>query len=383
MNDWVYDLQRFAEGDAAEGAAADSPADDAGQGATQEASEGTGTPPAVEEPQQIPAGGFGLHVDPVTGVRSLVELDAPKEEKEEPKDGDAPQIPQQPTVPAAPVAYTANELLAAMTTGRVDESRVPEDLRAQYVAIRQQQQIAALTAQTQQTQQTQQMQAAQMQTQQPPQEVQTPQQDADVYRRIQEAAETKAMQDLGITREQLAELSYSDDPEETKKAEAYRVAVQINVNAITREVDAYQRAFAQQQAEAQAFMQEFVPKMQQVQREESNFNQIDLMMETFYQQLPYQEAVQIVEAVRRYQNGTSTRADIPLLESYYNKTRAAFYAKQTGLSSAPTPVPKAAPPQVEGAGKVAAAPSAQVDWSAMRTMGVRERSEFLRAHMPH
>lgn len=368
MNDWVYDLQRFAEGDAAEGAAADSPADDAGQGATQGASEGAGTPPTVEKPQQIPAGGFGLHVDPVTGVRSLVELDAPEEEKEEPKDGDAPQIPQQPTVPAAPAAYTANELLAAMTTGRVDESRVPEDLRAQYVAIRQQQQIAALTAQTQQTQQ-------------PPQEVQTPQQDADVYHRIQEAAETKAMQDLGITREQLAELSYSDDPEETKKAEAYRVAVQMNVNAITREVDAYQRAFAQQQAEAQAFNAEFLPKMQQAQANEPNFNQIDLMMETFYQQLPYHEAVRVADAIQRYQNGTSTRADIPLLESYYNKTRAAFYAKQTGLSSAPTPAPKAAPPQVEGAGKVAAAPSAQVDWSAMRTMGVRERSEFLRAHL--
>lgn len=375
MNDWVYDLQRFAEGDAAEGAAADTPQAPAGAGVQEGAATSTGTPPAVEEPQQIPAGGFGLHVDPVTGVRSLVELDAPKEEKEEPKDGDAPQIPQQPTVPAAPVAYTANELLAAMTTGRVDESRVPEDLRAQYVAIRQQQQIAALTAQTQQTQ------AAQMQTQQPPQEVQTPQQDADVYRRIQEAAETKAMQDLGITREQLSELAYSDVPEDARKAEEYRVAVQMNVNAITREVDAYQRAFAQQQAEAQAFMQEFTPKMQQVQASEPNFNQIDVMMETFYQQLPYQEAVQVVEAVRRYQNGTSTRADIPLLESYYNKTRAAFYAKQTGLSSAPTPAPKAAPPQVEGAGKVAAAPSAQVDWSAMRTMGMRERSEFLRTHL--
>ena len=374
MNDWVYDLQRFAEGDASEGAAADSPATDAGQGATQDTSEGAGTPPAVEEPQQIPEGGFGLHVDPVTGVRSLVELDAPEEEKEDPKDGDAPQMPQQPV---APVAYTANELLAAMTTGSVDESRIPEDLRAQYVAIRQQQQIAALTAQAQQ------MHMAQMNVPQPPQEVQPPQQEPDVYRRIQEAAEVKALQDLGITRERLAELSFSDNPEETKKAEEYRVAVQMNVNAIAREVDAYQRMLRQQQAEAEAFHAEFLPKMQQVQRSEPNFNQIDLMMETFYQQLPYNEAVQVAEVIQRYQNGACTRADIPVLEDYYNKTRAAFYAKQTGLSSAPTPAPKAAPPQVEGAGKVAAAPSAQVDWSAMRTMGVRERSEFLRAHLPH
>ena len=374
MNDWVYDLQRFAEGGASEGAAADSPATDAGQGATQDTSEGAGTPPAVEEPQQLPEGGFGLHVDPVTGVRSLVELNAPEEEKEDPKDGDARQMPQQPV---APVAYTANELLAAMTTGSVDESRVPEDLRAQYVAIRQQQQIAALTAQAQQ------MHMAQMNVPQPPQEVQPPQQEPDVYRRIQEAAEVKALQDLGITRERLAELSFSDNPEETKKAEEYRVAVQMNVNAIAREVDAYQRTLVQQQTEAQAFRAEFLPKIQQVQASEPNFNQIDLMMETFYQQLPYNEAVQVAEVIQRYQNGACTRADIPVLEDYYNKTRAAFYAKQTGLSSAPTPAPKAAPPQVERAGKVPAAPPAQVDWSAMRTMGVRERSEFLRAHLPH
>lgn len=104
------------------------------------------------------------------------------------------------------------------------------------------------------------------------------------------------------------------------------------------------------------------------------------MMETYYQQLPYQEAVQVADVIERYKQGLCTRADIPLIESYYNKTRAAFYAKKTGL--APTPVPKAAPPKVEGAGKVAASAPEQVDWRAMRTMGVRERSAFLRAHLP-
>ena len=174
---------------------------------------------------------------------------------------------------------------------------------------------------------------------------------------------------------------YSDDPAETKKVEEFRVAVQMNVNAITREIDAYQMTLRQQQAEAQAFIQEFTPKMQQVQASEPNFNQIDVMMETYYRQLPYQEAVQVEAAIERYKNGTCTRADIPVLEGYYNKTRAAFYAKQTGLSPAPTPAPKATPPQVEGAGKVTPNAPDQVDWGAMRTMGVRERNEFLRAHL--
>ena len=378
MNDWVYDLQRFAEGDAAEGAAADTPQAPAGAGVQEGAATGAGTPPAVEVHTEEgasdtpPAGGFAIQVDPVTGARTLVQFTEEKNERTVAAD-EASQQPQERW--AAPAAYTANELLAALTTGRVDESRIPDELRANYVAIRQQQQIAALTAQ---------QQAMQMQPPQPPvAESEQSQEGAELYRRIQEAAEKKAMKDFGIAPEQLSEMLYSDDPAETKKVEEFRVAVQMNVNAITREIDAYQMTLRQQQAETQAFMQEFTPKMQQVQASEPHFNQIDVMMETYYQQLPYNEAVQVVEAVRRYQNGTSTRADIPVLEGYYNKTRAAFYAKQTGLSSAPTPAPKAAPPQVEGAGKVAAAPSAQVDWSAMRTMGVRERSEFLRAHMPH
>jgi hypothetical protein len=374
MNDWVYDLQRFAEGDAAEGAAADSPADDAGQGATQGASEGAGTPPAVEETEadQLPVGGFAIQVDPVTGARKVVEIKEEETDRTPPADG---ALQQTQNAPAEPTAYNANELLAAMTTGMVDESRIPEELRAPYVAIRQQQQIAALTAQQQYMQQTQVPQQTQQEAQ-----ARAPQ-DADIYRRIQSAAEEKALKDLGITRERLSELSYGESDEDTKKAEEYRVAVQMNVNAITREIDAYQMNLAKQRAEAEAFAAEFLPKMQQVQASEPNFNQIDVMMETFYQQLPYNEAVQVAAAVQRYQNGTSTRADIPVLEGYYNKMRTAFYAKQTGLSSAPTPVPKAAPPQVEGAGKVAPNAPDQVDWRAMRTMSVRERSEFLRAHL--
>ena len=377
MNDWVYDLQRFAEGDAAQGAAEDTPQAPAGQSMQEDTATSAGTPPAVEETaaDQLPVGGFAIQVDPVTGARTIVEIKGEEDEGTPPADG---ALQQTHDAPAEPTAYNANELLAAMTTGMVDESRIPDDLRAPYVAIRQQQQIAALTAQ--QYAQQQAMQIQQMQVPQQDAQVPTPQQE-DLYRRIQNAAEEKALQDLGITREQLSDLSYAESEDGAKKADEFRVAVQMNVNAITREIDAYQMEIRQQQAEAQAFMQEFVPKMHQVQREEPNFNQIDLMMENFYQQLPYQEAVQVAAAVERYRNGTCTRADIPVLESYYNKTRAAFYAKQTGLSSAPTPAPKAAPPQVEGAGKVAPNAPDQVDWSAMRTMGVRERNEFLRAHL--
>lgn len=378
MNDWVYDLQRFAEGDAAQSTEANTSAASEGNELQEGASAGAGTPPAVEETAEdrLPAGGFAIQVDPATGARTVVEIKGEEDDGTPQAEGALQQTQDAPTAPVAPVAYNANELLAALTTGMVDESRISDDLRPYYVAIRQQQQIAALTAQQYAQQQTMQMPQVPQQDAQVP----TPQQ-TDLYRRIQNAAEEKALQDLGITRESLADLSYADSEEGAKKAEEFRVAVQMNVNAITREIDAYQMELRQQQAEAQAFMQEFAPKIQQVQREEPNFNQIDLMMENFYQQLPYQEAVQVAAAVERYKNGTCTRADIPVLESYYNKTRAAFYAKQTGISPTPQPAPKAAPPQVEGAGKVAPNAPDQVDWRAIRAMSVRERNEFLRAHL--
>ena len=193
----------------------------------------------------------------------------------------------------------------------------------------------------------------------PVQQAQETVQDAEIYRRIQEAAEQKAQQELGITPEELSGMSYSDDPNETKKAEEYRIAVQMNVNAIAREIDAYQSNLAQQQAEAQAFAAEFLPKMQQAQAKEPNFNQIDVMMESYYQELPYHEAVRVEDAVRRFRNGTCTRADVPVLEGYYEKTRAAFY----------------------GAGRVAPSAPQQTDWSAMRSMDVRARNAFLREHL--
>ena len=349
MNDWVFDLQRFAEGEAAQDAPADTPAYESQQGAQESPATGAGTPPAVEAATE----GVAIRIDPTTGARTVVNIGA-----------------EQQTAPPQPAPYTAEELLASMTTGRTDETRIPEELRAPYIAIRQQQQIAALTAQQQMRQ-----------SAPPVQQAQETVQDAEIYRRIQEAAEQKALQELGITPEELSGMSYSDDPNETKKAEEYRIAVQMNVNAIAREIDAYQSNLAQQQAEAQAFAAEFLPKMQQAQAKEPNFNQIDVMMESYYQELPYHEAVRVEDAVRRFRNGTCTRADVPVLEGYYEKTRAAFYAKKTGLTPTPQPAPKAAPPSVEGAGRVAPSTPQQTDWSAMRSMDVRARNAFLREHL--
>lgn len=363
MNDWVFDLQRFSEGEAVGETSAPqgAPTAETGAGAAESPAADSGTTPAVE-PAAPPD--VAIRVNPYTGQRELV---TPVQEAAEESAG----TPYAEGTAQQFAPYTADELLSAMTYGQVDETRIPDAFRAQYTAIRQQQELAALRAQ---------QQAPQVaQAQETPQEEQVP--EAEVYRQVQAAAEQKALQDLGMTREELDAAAYSDDADAQKKAAEFRVAVQMNVNAIARRIDEYQHAAAQQQAEAQAVLAEVRPMYEQMVREEPNFSAIDAMMETYYRQLPYEDAVKVEAAIGRFNTGQMTRADIPVLKGYYDKTRTAFYANAAGVGTVPQPAPKAAPPTVESAGKVTPAPAENVDWRKMRSMDVRDRSAFMRKYI--
>lgn len=373
MNDWIFDLQRFSEGEAG-GEATAQPSTSvtpAGEGAAESSAPDTGAPPAVE-PAAPPD--VAIRVNPYTGVRELVTPEEAQTGEGGPAGAAAPESATGPQ----PEPYTADALLSAMTVGAVDETRIPDALRPQYTALRQQQELAALRAQQQAQMQAQ--QAAMMQGQ-----AKTAEQEqlstSDMYQQIQDAAEAKALQDLGITREEIDAAAYSDDADAQKKAADFRIAVQMNVNAITRRIDEYQHAAAQQQAEAQAVLSEVRPMYEQMVRQEPNFQKIDAMMETYYKQLPYEEAVKVKSAIDRFNAGQMTHADIPVLKGYYDKTRTAFYALSAGVSVTPQPAPKAAPPTVESAGKVTPPPAENVDWRSMRSMDVRERSEFLRKYI--
>lgn len=362
MNDWVFDLQRFSEGEAVGETSAPqgAPIAEAGGGAAESPAADSGTTPAVEADASPDV---AIRINPYTGQRELVT--PTQEEAQTPAETSASNVETQP----AP--YTAETLLSAMTVGAVDERRIPEGLMPHYAAFRQQQEIAALRAQ---------QQAPQVaQAQETSQEEQVP--ESEVYRQVQAAAEEKALQDLGMTREELDAAAYSDDADAQKKAAEFRVAVQMNVNAIARRIDEYQHAAAQQQAEAQAVLAEVRPMYEQMVREEPNFEKIDTMMETYYRQLPYEDAVKIEGAIRRFNAGQMTQADIPILKGYYDKTRTAFYALAAGVGTTPQPAPKAAPPAVESAGKVTPAPAENVDWRAMRSMDVRDRSAFMRKYI--
>ena len=371
MNDWIFDLQRFSEGEAVGEAPAQpsASATPTGAGAAENSAADSGASPAVE-PAAPPD--VAIRVNPYTGQRELV---TPEEVQTDESAGAA--APAESATEQQPEPYTADALLSAMTVGVVDETRIPDALRPQYTALRQQQELVAIRAQQQAQMQAQ--QAAMMQGAQQGAQEQPPA--PDMYRQIQDAAEAKALQDLGLTREELDAAAYSDDADAQKKAADFRIAVQMNVQQITRKIDEYQHAAAQQQAEAQAVLAEVRPMYEQMVREEPNFEKIDAMMETYYRQLPYEEAVKVEAAIKRFNAGQMTRADIPVLKGYYDKTRVKFYELSAGVGTTPQSAPKPAPPTVESAGKVTPAPAENVDWRKMRSMDVRERSAFMRKYI--
>ena len=315
-----------------------------------------------------------IKLDPETGKRTLIFGD----DIETPKSEDAPQQE------AGPVPYTADDLVKAAAMGQeIDPARVPSELKGYVEAFRQQQINAAQQAQIAQ------MQAAQQAPAPTPEQaeadkVQQAQEHAKAYAEMKRIAEEKAAQDLGITKEQLDDAQYSDDPELQAKAAAFDTAVRSNVAALQYTIAANRQAQAQRaamvQQESQAALQAIAPKYAEYQKD-PNFKAIDMMMGEYYKALPYQEAQQVVRAIQHFQNMTPTRADADVLDSYYKKTKEAFYAQKTGVGTTPQPVQHTKPPQVERSGQTGApAPAQPTDWSQMRKMSPLDRSRFFREH---
>lgn len=321
-----------------------------------------------------------IQVDPETGRRRVV---FPSEEQAQTTQAQAPQETT-PQEPQAPQQYSANDLVQLVATGQqIDPSRVPQELQGYAAAIQQQRINAA------------QMQMMQMQRQQnvPPQappkptaeQVQQAQKArAAVYEQITQLAEKKACEDLGVTKAQLNDAKFSDDEELQKKAQAFEAAVRFNTNAISQEIMRQRAAQAQQmqaiQRETQETMQSIMPKWQEYQKD-PHYNDIDNMMGEFYKTLPFEEGAKVKQSIDRFLAGRPVKADVDILDNYYKRTKEAYYAKATGVSTTPQPVQKAKPPRVEQPGQHGATTPQKVDWSKMRGMTPRQRSQFLQTYL--
>lgn len=327
-----------------------------------------------------------IQVDPETGRRRVV---FPSAEQTPPAQEQAPQetTPQEPQTPQQ---YSANDLVQLVATGQqIDPSRVPQELQG-YAAAIQQQRINAAQMQMMQMQQAQ---ARQQMAQQPPQAPPQPTAEqvaqeqkarAAVYEQITKLAEQKACNDLGVTKAQLNDAKFSDDEELQKKAQAFEAAVRFNTQAISNEIMRQRAAQAQQmqavQRETQETMQAILPKWNEY-KQDPHYNDIDNMMGEFYKILPFEEGAKVKQSIDRFLAGRPVKADVDILDNYYKRTKEAYYAKATGVSTTPQPVQKAKPPRVEQPGQHGTTAPQKVDWSKMRGMTPRQRSQFLQTYL--
>ena len=357
MEDFTFDLQLFAEGEGVESAPAT------------EASE-TAPEPAAQEPVQEAAPEFALRKNPDTGRMEFLEGHEIQPQQEEPQ--------QQAQSNAA---YTADELVKDFAMGRVDEARIPQDLAGYYAAIKTQQENAQLRQQAAMQQQ--------MAMQQPQVQEQRPQADngakmVAVYQQMEKYARDKAFRELGINGEEgLSELQYSDNPEDKQKAAVFGTAVQQNMQMLSRAVADEQARMA---AEAQATANEvgiIKNGVAEYMKSEPNFGEIDKLMATHWQEMPFAKSGPIVQTLNRvaaaFKGAPGAKLlpqDKDVLNEYYQECKKAYYAKQTGVGTTPQPVSKPQVPNVEHPGQASNTPPNKVDWTAMRSMSPRERRNF-------
>ena len=352
----------------------------------EEAGESGGTAPAVDTSTEVndntgndsqnvsgSGGTMGLRFDPRTGRPSISFISQQTEKKEEQQPEQQPQVQeqqvnnqtaaqtqqqqpqvqqpvqqqpeQQPQVQGTPLInngataqevkpYTASELVLAMQSGLVDESRIPAEYAMQYAALK-----------------TQKAQAAQMAAQATNDEAaqqQNIEQQKAFYSRIENMAKTETLKALGITEDDLDAAESSDDTELTAKAELNESTLAWNrariAEAIQHEVSANKLA----QEKQQAVYNNINNYVAELQAKEPNWNEINVMMSSYYKTgLTYEEAVQVDNAIKAYQNGNITDQQADVLRQYYEKTRVAYYAKKNNLNTVPT---KVAVPKVETRG---------------------------------
>lgn len=380
MSDFKLDLQLFADSEPGTTAAEPTPAPaDTTPTTTQEPTTttepATNTEPASTEPTAPKDGDIMLVTDPRTGRKTIVTKE-PEQPEQPPAQESAEQQPKEPEQPEQPAqeqppaqepliqtgAYTLDELNDAIRQNTVNESRIPDEYKFQYQQYRQQQAQRQAQYQAQQKQMQEQAQKAAMEQQR------------KLYADIDEAAKKKAMQDLGITADDISLSEYSDDKETKKKIQEYTTAVAWNRQTLINAMQQQQMQKQTQQSQQQAIYKSITDFAADKQRNEPHFTEINQLLSSHYQELPYKEAATIASAINALNQGNITEQQCKVLEQYYNDTRTYFYGKQNDLTKQPKKIPV---PNVEKPGMGAQTKPKAVDFTKMRSMGDRERRAFM------
>jgi hypothetical protein len=219
---------------------------------------------------------------------------------------------------------------------------------------------------------------------QPPQPAPQPQQQApaedtgadevaqakEYYNNVNKLAQERAMQEVGITQDELDVAEYSDDQELLDKVSAYKAAIESNRTRIMNDVENIRRVHEAERADHANAYQAVVNFANEMKKKEPNFAAIDKLMTSRVAQMPYEKASKIVPLLQKVANGTLTTADLPALQEMYNETRLEFYSKREGVGLAPQ---AQKPSFVETPGTGGDVPRQTTPLSALGKMSKRDR----------
>lgn len=366
MNEyWKLILQLHAE----EGAAAPAPeAQPAAEPAPAATPEPVATPAATPAQPQAPAPapepdykviadtGSTMLIEDTNGQKRIIDKPQPasapvpetgteaQQENPAPEAVPAPVLGTEPAAPATipqplTAPYTFEELSLAIQLGQVDESRIPPAYAVQYGQFKERQAQQQAIAQAQQ----------QAQQESQPNEAQ---QRIAFMEEIEKTAREVTMKQLGLTEEDLNDseyASYADNPDLEKRVKAFESLNAYNRQNIINEVQA-QQAKAKAEADASAAINKSINDFTNHEMQtEPKFAEINRELLTYYQTLPYSEAVRFAEAVDNYKKNQLTEQNVNDLKEYYDKIKKAIYARSNNLSTTPTPVVRR-PASVESPG---------------------------------
>ena len=265
--------------------------------------------------------------------------------------------------------YTPAELQTAMQLGQVNEARIPVYLRqSYYLAMAGQNTANAGTTGTPSTNNAD--QSTQTAVPAANQQEESAAQARQFYQRVQTMAQERAMNEVGITQDEIDVAEYTDDETILNKFNAYTAAMENNRAQILRDVENIQQQQRMEEVDHAKAYQTVAAFVQEMQKKEPNFKAIDELMLTRPQNMPYQEAIKVIPLIEKVKNGTLTTADLPALQEMYNQTRLEYYSKKTGVGLAPQ-VQK--PAFVETPGTGGEAPRKTTPLSALGSMSKKQR----------
>ena len=192
----------------------------------------------------------------------------------------------------------------------------------------------------------------------------------EYYNNVNRMARERAMQEVGITQDELDVAEYSDDQELLDKVSAYKAAIENNRSRIMQDVENIRRAQEAERADHAQAYETVVAFANEMRKKEPNFDAIDKFMTSRVADMPYQKAAQIVPLLQKLANGQLTMADLPALQEIYNDTRLEFYSKREGVGLAPQ---AQKPAFVETPGNGGEAPRQTTPLSALGGMTKKQR----------